>query len=122
MSGLSSMSGRALDPTSDEYVLQSAVDILTTPIGSRVMLRDYGSWLPDLVDQPDNALTRIRLYGATALALLRWLRPARMTSVRLEAEGDARSLRIELERTDLPRPRSLGFSLPLARAGLMPLT
>uniref|UniRef100_UPI0026076D20 ATPase domain-containing protein n=1 Tax=uncultured Sphingobium sp. TaxID=316087 RepID=UPI0026076D20 len=29
-------------------------DILTTPIGSRLMRRDYGSLIPELIDQPAN--------------------------------------------------------------------
>lgn len=118
MTGLSPITGRAVDPQSDDYIRLSAADILTTPIGSRVMLRDYGSYLPDLVDQPLNPVTRIKLYGATALALLRWLRPARLKSVRLETEDGQSVLRLVLERTDLPRPRTVPLTLPLAAARL----
>lgn len=118
MTGLSPVTGRGVDPQSDDYIRQSAADILTTPIGSRVMLRDYGSYLPELVDQPLNSVTRIKLYGATALALLRWLRPARLTSVRLESEDGQSVLQLELERTDLPSPRTLPLTLPLAAARL----
>jgi phage baseplate assembly protein W len=61
----SELSGRA-------HVRQSIVDILTTPIGSRVMRRDYGSALPDLVDRPMNPQTRLDAISATAEALERW--------------------------------------------------
>lgn len=35
--------------------------ILTTPTGSRVMRRDFGSAIPDLLDAPQNAVTRMQL-------------------------------------------------------------
>ena len=36
------------------------------------MLRDYGSDLPDIIDQPINGETLIDVYQATAEALDRW--------------------------------------------------
>ena len=53
MTGMSRFTGRAIDSRSAEHLEQSIGDILTTPERSRVMLRPYGSRLPDLVDQPD---------------------------------------------------------------------
>lgn len=55
-----------------EHIQQSVDDILTTRIGTRLARRDYGSLLPDLVDQPQNATTTIRLIAATAMALMNW--------------------------------------------------
>lgn len=118
MTGLNPVTGRAVDPQSDDYIRLAVADILTTPIGSRVMRRDYGSYLPDLVDQPLNSLTRIKLYGATALALLRWLSIARLKTVRLETENGQSVLRLLLERTDTPQPRTLPITLPLTAARL----
>lgn len=43
-----------------------------TPIGTRVMRRDYGSRLPRLIDAPVNAETILKIYAATAEALKRW--------------------------------------------------
>lgn len=70
MIGINATTGTALAGL--EHLGQSIGDILMTPMGSRVMRRDYGSLLPDLIDQPFNDATRLRLYGATALALMRW--------------------------------------------------
>ncbi|MBB4797577.1 phage baseplate assembly protein W [Brevundimonas bullata] len=114
MTGLSAASGRAVPPASDEYVRRSVADVLTTPIGSRVMRRDYGSYLPDLVDQPLNDATRLKLYGATALALMRWHRRSRLKAVRLLVDGSSATLQLDLVRTDLPRPQALTLTLPLA--------
>lgn len=55
-----------------EHLRQSVADILATPIGSRVMRRDYGSLVPALIDQPDNLGTQTRVYSAIAGALMRW--------------------------------------------------
>lgn len=35
-----------------EHLKQSVRDILTTPLASRVMRREYGSLVPDLIDEP----------------------------------------------------------------------
>ncbi|GAA0586946.1 GPW/gp25 family protein [Halomonas salifodinae] len=70
MSGMNATSGRALDRL--EHIRQSVSDILTTPIGSRVMRRDYGSLLPELIDQPLNEATALRAYSAAVVALMKW--------------------------------------------------
>lgn len=55
-----------------DHIRQSIRDILTTPVGSRVMRRDYGSILPDLIDHPANPANRLRLMAATVMAIIRW--------------------------------------------------
>lgn len=70
MMGMDARTGRAL--SGDAHLAQSIADILATPIGTRLMRRDYGSRLPDLIDAPANAATRVQLYAATATALMRW--------------------------------------------------
>lgn len=51
------------------HVHQSIQTILTTPIGARVMRRDFGSDIPSLVDAPMNAANIMALFAATAAAL-----------------------------------------------------
>ena len=53
-----------------EQLKQSVADILTTPKGTRLMRRDYGSDLPDLIDQPLNDATRMRVYAVVASDLM----------------------------------------------------
>ena len=74
---MSAATGRAID--GEAHLRQSIADILTTPIGTRVMRRDYGSLLPELIDQPFNGATRVRGYGATATAISRWEPRLRLT-------------------------------------------
>lgn len=70
MRGMSAINGLVLGGT--DHLSQSIADILTTPLGSRVMRRDYGSLLPELIDAPFNGAHRLMLFGAIATALMRW--------------------------------------------------
>lgn len=85
MRGMSNRTGKPLDD--EQHLSQSIADILTTPIGSRVGRRDYGSLLPELIDQPFNPLTKLRLFGAIATAISRWEPRIRLTRVSVE-KGD----------------------------------
>ena len=86
--------GRPLDGV--EHLKQSIRDILTTPVGTRVMQREYGSRLFELVDRPTSDDFAIELYARTAKALLKWEPRFRLEKVRVEdiAEGQV-SLRLE---------------------------
>lgn len=70
MNGIDATSGKRLSGV--DHLRQSIRDILTTPIGTRVMRRDYGSRLYQLVDAPMNQATLLDLYAATAEALATW--------------------------------------------------
>lgn len=70
MNGLNKNSGTQI--TNIAHLQQSVADILTTPIGTRLMRRDYGSTLFDLIDQPANGATLLRVFSATATALMKW--------------------------------------------------
>ena len=83
MTGMSRQTGRALAPGA--HLAQSLTDILTTPKGSRVLRRDYGSRLPDLIDAPINGETLIDLYAETAEALDLW--EPRLKLRRVEAQA-----------------------------------
>lgn len=88
----------------DAHLAQSIADILATPLGSRVMRRDYGSLLFELIDRPINSAIRMLLHAATALALRRWEPRLQLTRVTLEGEpaGGKLTIRIEGRRTDQP--------------------
>lgn len=58
-------------PLSDwEHVVQSIAVILTTPLGSRIMRRDFGSEVVELVDRPLTDLVILQIYAATANAIM----------------------------------------------------
>jgi phage baseplate assembly protein W len=88
MSGLSRETLRILD--FDAHLAQSIDDILTTPVGTRVMRRDYGSDLPQLIDAPMNGETLVDVYAATADALARWEPRFRLRRVEVNAAAAGR--------------------------------
>jgi phage baseplate assembly protein W len=81
MQGLNATTGRAIAGLAHLY--QSIYKILTTPIGSRVARREFGSDVFTLTDAPNNPATRVRLYAAVATALIRWEPRLTLTRVQL---------------------------------------
>ena len=80
MRGIDSNTGKSLDGL--DHLRQSIRDILTTRIGSRVLLRQYGSQLFELIDAPLNRSTVMDLYAATVDALQRWEPRLEVTSLK----------------------------------------
>ena len=70
MPGTNNQTGKEL--TGLAHLRQSVRDILTTPIGTRVMRRGYGSRLMELVDSPLTPATLTDIYAAANEALSRW--------------------------------------------------
>jgi len=88
MAGMSCTTGRALEGF--DHLRQSISDILSTPVGTRVHRRDYGSDIPRLVDRPMNSSLATELVAAAATALDRWeprLKLERVTVNRVTANG-----------------------------------
>lgn len=54
------------------HIRQSIADILLTPVGSRVMRRDYGSKLFELIDRPISMALALQLSAASVMALKKW--------------------------------------------------
>lgn len=84
LSGMDRNTGRPA--TGNDHLRQSIMDILLTPLGSRVCNRDYGSSLPDLIDAPTNEAGIQSLYAATAIAISRQYPQFAMTKVLLESD------------------------------------
>lgn len=93
MSGIGRDTGRRL--TDRAHLAQSITDILSTPKGTRVMRRDYGSDLPALIDAPINGETVVDLFMATAEALDAWEPRYRLRRVEIsEARAGHMHLRL----------------------------
>lgn len=113
MTGMSRTTGRGL--TTDEHIGQSITDILTTPLGSRVERRGYGSLIPDLIDQPLNPANLLRIQAASIMALLPWEPRVSIFSTGLTlGESGAVTLDLEGQRTDGARSGSpINLAIPL---------
>jgi hypothetical protein len=116
MIGMSNHTGRAL--AGNAHIAQSIADILTTPIGSRVMRREYGSNLPDLIDWPHNGATRLQAYAATAMALMRWETRIRLSRVQLSLGGQPGEAVLDLEGTVTDTNEPLNLRVPLKLGAL----
>nr|WP_031323586.1 GPW/gp25 family protein [Stutzerimonas stutzeri] len=109
---MSRTTGRALSDSA--HLAQSIADILTTPIGSRVMRREYGSLLPDLIDAPFNDTTRLQAYAATAMALMRWEPRIRLSRVQLSHGEQPGEAYLDVEGNHIDSNEPLSLRVPLA--------
>ena len=112
MIGMNARTGRTI--TARQHLAQSIADILTTPIGSRVMRREYGSHLVDLIDWPHNGATRLQAYAATAMALMRWEPRLRLTRVQLSLGDQPGQAVLDLEGTITDTNEPLSLRVPLS--------
>ena len=96
--------GKELDGV--EHLKQSIIDILTTPIGSRIMRRNYGSKLFELVDKPINRDFTLEIYAATAEALEKWEKRFKVEKVKITEVKEGK-VTLSLEGTYLPNNENI---------------
>ena len=70
MTLMSRWTGKSI--TDQQHLVQSIADILSTPLGTRVTVRDYGCLLPYIVDKPINNTFLIVAFGVIIEALNKW--------------------------------------------------
>ena len=99
MNGIDAHTGKAL--SGKAHLRQSIADILRTPLGTRLMRRDYGSRLFELIDNPVSPAWRSECYAAVAEALDRWEPRFRLSRVHLTA-ATAGHMVFDLEGEFLP--------------------
>ena len=80
-----------LTVTDLEHISQSIGDILRTPVGSRVMRRDYGSLLASMIDQPQTPALELQIKVACYMAVLKWEPRVTLSSVTTERSFDGRN-------------------------------
>lgn len=78
-----------------DHLRQSIIDILTTPTGTRVHRRDYGSILPRLVDRPVNTSLVSDVISGVAAALSKWEPRIRVERIQL-VSADAGAITLQL--------------------------
>ena len=110
MTGIDASTGKALGGIA--HLRQSVRDILATPVGSRVLLRSYGSRLFELADRPATPALLARIQAEAAGALARWEPRLRLRRIRAERLSGGR-VTLSLEGIRLPdgRPLRLGLEV-----------
>lgn len=94
------------------HLRQSVRDVLTTRIGTRVMRREYGSRIPELVDAPLNDGLRLQVASAAIEALARWEPRLRIRRVTVRPGGADARVVADIEGEHVPD------GLPVAIRGL----
>lgn len=107
MQGMNRRDGKPLAGT--DHICQSIVDILTTPLGTRVMLPEYGSNLFNLVDNPQDPALAMKIIMASAGALAKWEPRIRVDSVNVQAIGVGK-ITILIVATDVETQKRLEFN------------
>lgn len=92
-----------------EHLKQSIIDILTTPINSRIMRRDYGSRLFELVDKPINRDLTLEIYAAVAEALEKWEKRFKLEKVKITEVKEGKVILV-LEGIYLPEGKFIDIS------------
>ena len=113
MPGLDRHTGVELDDFA--HVQQSIEDILTTPIGTRVIRRRYGSELYELVDRPIDQFFILRATYAIALALDEWEPRVDVARVSIDEAGPAGKLALRILVNYYPRGHLGDFTLAQER-------
>ena len=105
MTGINNITGKHL--TGIAHLKQSVSDILTTPLGSRVMRRDYGSRIFQLTDAPLNAGTIIDIFAAAAEALNRWEPRFKLEKIKAVNTGVAGQIELVTTGKHLPDGKTI---------------
>lgn len=107
--------GGTIDTVSS--IAQSMTDILATRIGTRVMRREYGSLLPELVDHPFNDIIRLLVYAATVMALMRWEPRVSLSRVQFLGATLQGQSSLDIEGSIVDSNQPLNLSVPLHLGG-----
>ncbi|MGG7447743.1 GPW/gp25 family protein [Kosakonia oryzendophytica] len=110
-SGLNRTTGASLTDTA--HIRQSISDILRTPIGSRVMRRDYGSQLFEMIDQPQTPALALQIQAACYMALLKWEPRISVSAVTVERQFDGKMI-VNLTGQLASTGESLSLTLPVS--------
>ncbi|HAF2624898.1 TPA: baseplate assembly protein [Salmonella enterica] len=97
--------------TDADHIRQSIQDIITTPTGTRVMRRDYGSLISELIDAPVNDALPLQLMAAIFDAIIRQEPRVTVTEIQLRRSENGLTADIGMMRTDTGESINLPVSV-----------
>lgn len=115
MSGMSAVTGRKL--STKEHISQSITDILLTPLGSRIQRRDYGSMLPELIDQPQSDALVLQMMAASVIAITQWEPRIKVTALEFDLGGSSGAALLTLDAVRVDTGMSENISVNLSTEG-----
>ncbi|EBR4476840.1 baseplate assembly protein [Salmonella enterica] len=86
--------------TDADHIRQSIQDIITTPTGTRVMRRDYGSLISELIDAPVNDALPLQLMAAIFDAIIHQENRVTVTEIQLRRSENGVIADTSMMRTD----------------------
>lgn len=109
--GMNRNSGLAIEDL--DHIRQSLSDILGTPIGSRIMRREYGSMLSDLIDMPMNPALPLQIMAACYMAVLKWEPRVNLTGITYGSTEEGKMV-VEMTGTRVDTAAAFSISLPVS--------
>lgn len=109
--GMNRETGRAI--TDAEHISQSCGDILRTPVGSRVMRRDYGSLLFSLIDMPQTEALKLQIMCACYMALLKWEPRISISALTVERQFNGRMI-VDLTGEIKATGKTISLTIPVS--------
>ncbi|MDD4556502.1 MAG: GPW/gp25 family protein [Alphaproteobacteria bacterium] len=106
MNGMDNLTGKPLVGLA--HLRQSIADILTTPIGSRVMRRDYGSRIFQRIDAPITGELVAEIYADVVEALFNYEPRFEVSNVSVVSIADGKIV-LDLEGKYLPTGETIKF-------------
>lgn len=110
--GMNSQTGLSISEV--EHIRQSVRDILVTPIGSRVMRREYGSLLSALIDQPQTPALRLQIMAACYSAIHKWEPRVSLTTITFECSEHDGGLYVDITGTRSASGQPFSLTIPLS--------
>ncbi|RFS78125.1 baseplate assembly protein [Leclercia adecarboxylata] len=110
--GMSSQTGLSISEV--DHIRQSVRDILVTPIGSRVMRREYGSPVSALIDQPQTPALRLQIMAACYSAIQKWEPRVSLTSIAFERSDIDGGLYVDITGTRSTSGQPISITIPLS--------
>lgn len=97
-----------------DHIRQSVRDILVTPVGSRVMRREYGSLLSVLIDQPQTPALRLQIMAACYSAIQKWEPRVTLSTITFERGEDDGALYVDITGTRTTSNQPFTLTIPLS--------
>lgn len=98
--------------TEIEHIKQSLADLISTPIGSRLMRRRYGTKLANLLDQPTSEALFLKCYSTIYTAILLWEPRVEISRLYVSEVNQGKTV-LNLEGTIVQSGESLNMNIPL---------